>query len=190
MGTEAVSVEVKGIREITEMFKDLPRQVNKDLVWGRFWKKVTVPLLTAAVDEAPLLKPGKTGRIGVAMNRTKGEKKEGAKTLTISRGTLKKSLKFYRTRASKSKDVHGAYIGPRVKGKFKKNKGGFYGAWVEYGHRNRDGSMSKPNPFMQRAWNQKSGSVLSDGFSEAEKIFIKANRAHVNRLKKYGRLGY
>ena len=177
-----VSVEVKGIREITQMFKDLPRQVNKDLVWGRFWKKVTVPLLTAAENEAPLLKPGATGRVGVSYPPNK--------KLTIARGTLKESLKFYRTRASKQKGVHGAYIGPRVKGKFKKNKGGYFGAWVEYGHRNRDGSTSKPNPFMQRAWNQKSGSVLSNGFSEAEKIFIKANRAHVNRLKKYGKLGY
>ena len=177
-----VSVEVKGIREITQMFKDLPRQVNKDLVWGRFWKKVTVPLLTAAENEAPLLKPGATGRVGVSYPPNK--------KLTIARGTLKESLKFYRTRASKQKGVHGAYIGPRVKGKFKKNKGGYFGAWVEYGHRNRDGSTSKPNPFMQRAWNQKSGSVLSNGFSEAEQIFIKANRAHVNRLKKYGKLGY
>ena len=177
-----VSVEVKGIREITQMFKDLPRQVNKDLVWGRFWKKVTVPLVTAAENEAPLLKPGATGRVGVSYPPNK--------KLTIARGTLKESLKFYRTRASKQKGVHGAYIGPRVKGKFKKNKGGYFGAWVEYGHRNRDGSTSKPNPFMQRAWNQKSGSVLSNGFSEAEKIFIKANKAHVNRLKKYGKLGY
>tara|TARA_R110002033_G_scaffold161157_1_gene197621 strand:+ start:402 stop:941 length:540 start_codon:yes stop_codon:yes gene_type:complete len=177
-----VSVEVKGIREITQMFKDLPRQVNKDLVWGRFWKKVTVPLLTAAENEAPLLKPGATGRVEVSYPPNK--------KLTIARGTLKESLKFYRTRASKQKGVHGAYIGPRVKGKFKKNKGGYFGAWVEYGHRNRDGSTSKPNPFMQRAWNQKSGSVLSNGFSEAEKIFIKANKAHVNRLKKYGKLGY
>ena len=186
----SVTVETKGIKEITQMFKELPRQVNKDAVWGRFWKKVTVPLLTAAIQEAPVLNPGSTGRVGVAMNRTKGEKREGAKTLTIARGTLKKSLKFYRTKASKAKDVHGAYIGPRVKGKFKKNMGGYYGAWVEYGHRNIDGSMSKPNAFMMRAWNQKSGSVLSNGFTEAEQIFIKANRAHVNRLKKYGRLGY
>tara|TARA_R110000765_G_scaffold8070_2_gene26436 strand:+ start:148 stop:705 length:558 start_codon:yes stop_codon:yes gene_type:complete len=184
----SITVEAKGIKEITQMFKDLPRQVNKDLVWGRFWKKVTVPLLTAAIDEAPLLKHNsgkdskRKGRVGVSYPPDK--------SLTISRGTLKKSLKFYRTKASKAKDVHGAYIGPRVKGKFKKNMGGYYGAWVEYGHRNRDGSMSKPNPFMQRAWNQKSGSVLADGFSEAEKIFIKANRAHVNRLKKYGTLGY
>ena len=164
------------------MFKELPRQVNKDAVWGRFWKKVTVPLLTAAIQEAPVLNPGSTGRVGVSYPPDK--------SLTIARGTLKKSLKFYRTKASKAKDVHGAYIGPRVKGKFKKNMGGYYGAWVEYGHRNIDGSMSKPNAFMMRAWNQKSGSVLSNGFTEAEQIFIKANRAHVNRLKKYGRLGY
>ena len=178
----SVSVETKGIKEITQMFKELPRQVNKDLVWGRFWKKVTIPLLDAAIAEAPLLNPGTTGRVGVSYPPDK--------KLTISRGTLKKSLKFYRTRASREKDVHGAYIGPRVKGKFKKNLGGYYGAWVEYGHRKRGGGLSKPNPFMQRGWNQRSQSVLSNGFSEAEQIFIKAVRAHVNRFKKYGRLGY
>ena len=182
MGAEAVSVEVKGIREITEMFKDLPRQVNKDLVWGRFWKKVTVDLLTAAEDEAPLLDPGTTGRVGVSYPPDK--------KLTISRGTLKKSVKFYRTRASKDPHVHGAYIGPRVKGKFQKNKGGYFGAWVEYGHRNRDGSMSKPNNWMERAFMQTSGTVLNDGFSEAEKVFLKAVAADVRRMKKYGALGY
>ena len=183
------SVEAKGIKEIMTMFQGLPKRVNKDAVWGKFWKKVTVPLLTAAVSEAPLLNPGSTGRVGVSMNRTKGEKRDGSKGLTIARGVLKNSLKFYRTRASKG-DVHGGYIGPRVSGKFKKNKGGFFGAWVEYGHKNRDGSMSKPNDFMMRAWNQKSNTVLSSGFSDAEKIFIKAVAAAVRRLKKYGSLGY
>ena len=183
-----VSVEAKGIKEIQQMFNGLPKRVNKDAVWGRFWKKVTVPLLTAAVNEAPLLKHNsgkdskRKGRVGVSYPPDK--------SLTIGRGTLKKSLKFYRTRASKDPDVHGAYIGPRVKGKFQKNKGGYFGAWVEYGHRNRDGSMSKPNPFMMRAWNQKSGSVLANGFSDAEKIFIKAVAADVRRMKKYGALGY
>ena len=184
----SVSVEAKGIKEIMQMFNGLPKRVNKDAVWGRFWKKVTVPLLTAAVNEAPLLKHNsgkdskRKGRVGVSYPPDK--------SLTIGRGTLKKSLKFYRTRASKDPDVHGAYIGPRVKGKFQKNKGGYFGAWVEYGHRNRDGSMSKPNPFMMRAWNQKSGSVLANGFSDAEKIFIKAVAADVRRMKKYGSLGY
>jgi len=177
-----VTVEKDNIRAIMAMFDGLPKRVSKDAVWGRFWKKVTVPMLTAAVNEAPLLKSGKTNRVGVSYPPDK--------SLTIARGTLKKSLKFYRTRASKQKDVHGAYIGPRVKGKFKKNKGGYYGAWVEYGHRNRGGGMSKPNPYMARAFSQTSGVVLQNGFSDAEKIFIKAVAADVRRLKKYGSLGY
>ena len=138
-------------------------------------------MLTAAAAGAPLLDPGTTGRVGVSYPPDK--------SLTISRGTLKKSIQFYRTRASRG-DVHGAYIGPRVKGKFKKNKGGYYGAWVEYGHRTRGGGMSKAFPFMEKAFNQTSGVVLENGFTDAEKIFIKAMDADVRRMKKYGRLGY
>ena len=172
----SVSVEAKGIKEITQMFNGLPKRVNKDAVWGRFWKKVTVPLLDAAIAQAPVA--------------DRDVVYPPDKSLKIARGTLKKSLKFYRTRASKAKDVHGAYIGPRVKGKFKKNMGGYYGAWVEYGHRKIGGGMTKANPFMERAWNQKSGTVLENGFTDAEKIFIKAVAADVRRMKKYGRLGY
>ena len=51
----SVSVEAQGIKEIMQMFNGLPKRVNKDAVWGRFWKKVTTPMLTAAVNEAPLL---------------------------------------------------------------------------------------------------------------------------------------
>ena len=171
-----VSVETKGIKEITQMFKGLPNRVNKDLVWGRFWKKVTVPLLNAAIAEAPVA--------------DKDVVYPPDKSLKIARGTLRDSLKFYRTRASREKDVHGAYIGPRVKGKFKKNLGGYYGAWVEYGHRKRGGGMTTADPFMQRAWNQANGSVLADGFSEAEKIFIKAVQADLRRMKKWGRAAY
>ena len=178
---DGVSVEAKGIKEIMQMFNGLPKRVNKDLVWGRFWKKVTKPMLTAAAAGAPLLDPGTTGRVGVSYPPDK--------SLTISRGTLKKSIQFYRTRASRG-DVHGAYIGPRVKGKFKKNKGGYYGAWVEYGHRTRGGGMSKAFPFMEKAFNQTSGVVLENGFTDAEKIFLKAVAADVRRMKKYGSLGY
>ncbi len=179
---DGVTVEAKGIKEITQMFKGLPKRVNKDLVWGRFWKKVSEPMLKAAAANAPLLNPGTTGRVGVSYPPDK--------SLTISRGTLKKSIQFYRTRASKQKDIHGAYIGPRVKGKFKKNLGGYYGAWVEYGHRIRGGGMSKAFPFMEKAFNQTSGVVLENGFTDAEKIFLKAVAADVRRMKKYGSLGY
>mgnify|MGYP003656270225 FL=1 len=170
-----VSVEAKGIKEIQQMFNGLPKRVNKDAVWGRFWKKVTVPLLNAAIEEAPVA--------------DRDVVYPPDKSLKIARGTLRDSLKFYRTRASK-RDIHGAYIGPRVKGKFKKNMGGYYGAWVEYGHRKKGGGMTTANPFMMRAWNKKSGSVLENGFTDAEKIFIKAVAADVRRMKKYGSLGY
>ena len=178
---DGVTVKAQGLKEIGQMFDGLPKRVNKDLVWGRFWKKVTVPMLKAAQANAPLLDPGSTGRVGVSYPPDK--------SLAISRGTLKKSIQFYRTRASRG-DVHGAYIGPRVKGKFKKNLGGYYGAWVEYGHRIRGGGMSKAFPFMETAFNQTSGVVLENGFTDAEKIFIKAVAADVRRMKKYGRLGY
>ena len=171
-----VTVEAQGLKEIGQMFNQLPKRVNKDLVWGRFWKKVTVPLLDAAIKEAPI-----ADRDVVYPPDS---------NLKIARGTLKESLIFFRTSASRKKDVHGAYVGPRVKGKYKKNMGGYYGAWVEYGHRNRDGSMSKPNPFMKRAWDQTSNTVLNDGFSAAEQIFVKAVAADVRRMKKYGALGY
>ena len=172
----SVSVEARGIKEIGQMFNGLPKRVNKDLVWGRFWKKVTVPLLDAAIQEAPVAE--------------KDVVYPPDNKLKIARGTLRDSLMFYRTRASKQKGVHGVYIGPRVKGKFKKNMGGYYGAWVEYGHRKRGGGMTTPDPFMQRAWNQKHGVVLADGFSEAEKIYIKAVQADLRRMKKWGRAAY
>lgn len=34
-----ISVDVQGIKEISQMFAQLPKQVNEDAVWGRFWKK-------------------------------------------------------------------------------------------------------------------------------------------------------
>ena len=172
-----VSVEARGLKEIGQMFNQLPNRVKKDLIWGRFWKKVTVPLLDAAIQEAPV--------------SDKDVSYPPNKILPIARGTLKKSLKFYRTKASKQKGVHGAYIGPRVKGKFKKNMGGYYGAWVEYGHRKRGGKgMTTADPFIQRACHQKHAVVLADGFTEAEKIYIKAVQADLRRLKKWGRAAY
>jgi len=172
---DGVTVETRGLKEIGQMFNQLPNRVNKDAVWGRFWKKVTVPLLDAAIEQAPVA--------------DKDVVYPPDKSLTIARGTLRDSLKFYRTRASKG-DVHGAYIGPRVKGKFKKNMGGYYGAWVEYGHKKKGGGMTKANPFMQRAWLQKSGTVLANGFTDAEKIFLKAVQADLRRMKKWGKFAY
>ena len=177
-----VSVELEGLQAIDRMFKQLPKQVNQDAQWGKFWRVSTQDLLRAAEREAPLLKRGKNNRVGIPYPpNTK---------LTIARGTLKKSIKFYRTNASRQSWVHGAYIGPRVKGKFAKNKGGYFGAWVEYGHKTVHGKMTKADPFMERAWKQKHRGVLEKGFKGAEKIFTSALKTHQRRLDKRGSLGY
>ena len=76
----SVSVEARGIKEIGQMFNGLPKRVNKDLVWGRFWKKVTVPLLDAAIQEAPVAE--------------KDVVYPPDNQLKIARGTLNKSLQF------------------------------------------------------------------------------------------------
>ena len=170
-------IDKQNLKDIMALFNNLPNRVNKDAVWGRFWKKVTVPMQKAAESKAPVA--------------DKNIPYPPDKSLTIEKGTLKKSIKFYRTRASKQKGVYGAYIGPRVKGKFKKNKGGYFGAWVEYGHKiAHKGGMTKAFPFMEPAFKQTSGTVLKNGMADAEKIFDKALQADARRLKKYGRLGY
>jgi len=172
---DGITVEAKGIKEIAQMFSQLPKQVNEDAVWGKFWKKVTKPLQQTAQTNAPVAK--------------KDVVYPADKSLKIKRGTLKDSLIFYRTKASKG-DIHGGYIGPRVKGKYKKNKGGYFGAWVEYGHKLKHGGTTRSNPFMEKSFREKSGTVLSNGFQDAEKIFTSALKRHKNRLTKYGSLGY
>tara|TARA_Y100001973_G_scaffold106706_1_gene186715 strand:- start:4811 stop:5386 length:576 start_codon:yes stop_codon:yes gene_type:complete len=180
-GVDGITMEIKGLKEIDELFKQLPHQVDQDKIWGRFWKVVSEPLVQAAKRKAPLLKPGKYNRTGVAYPPDPSK--------TIARGTLRDSIQFFRTPASKG-DVHGAYVGPRVKGKYRKNKGGYFGAWVEYGHKIQHAGMSKANPFMKKAFSEKANIVLMDGYKKSEDIFNKALKTHKTRLEKYGTFGY
>ena len=167
---DGVTVKAEGLKEIDQMFRELPKDVNSVLIWGQFWKKVSKPLLEAAQKNAPIA--------------NKDIPYPPDKSLMIEKGTLKKSLIFYRTSASRKKDVHGAYVGPRVKGKYKKNKGGYFGAWVEYGHEMVHGKTSKANPFMATAFMEKSQSVLATGFKDAENIFVKAVKRHEKKMAK------
>ena len=172
-----VTVEIKGLQEIDRMFQQLPKQVNQDAVWAKFWRLNSKPLIKAAKQNAPVADKDITY--------------PADRSLKITKGTLRDSIIFYRTKASKQPWIHGGYIGPRVKGKFRKNKGGYFGAWVEYGHKTgHKGKTTEENPYMERAWKSKNHVVLKDGFKEAEKIFVKAVKSHEKRLKKYGSLGY
>ncbi len=173
---DSVTMKVKGMKEIEAMFRQVPKQVKQDSIWAKFWRLNTKPLLKAAQSVTPIAK--------------KDVPYPPDKSKTIKKGTLRDSIGFFRTRASKK--YLGAYIGPKVKGKFKKNKGGYYGAWVEYGaevmHYGK--FKSKNQPFMQRGWDMAHKIVLANGFKDSEKIFERVMKSHEKRMQKYGRLGY
>ena len=101
---DGITMKVQGIKEIEAMFRQVPKQVSQDKIWARFWRLNTKPLVKAAKDNAPIAK--------------KDVPYTSNPSLTIKKGTLRDSIGFFRTRASK--EYLGAYIGPKVKGKFKK----------------------------------------------------------------------
>jgi len=169
-----VTVEIKGLQEIDRMFQQLPKQVNQDAVWAKFWRLNSKPLIKAAKQNAPVA--------------DKDIVYPADPSLKIKKGTLRDSIIFYRTKASKK--YYGGYVGPRVKGKYKKNKGGYFGAWVEYGHKSGHKGNTKAFPFMEKAWGQAHGIVLTNGMKDSEKIFTKVLKSHEKRLQKYGSLGY
>tara|TARA_R100000664_G_C2712431_1_gene108740 strand:- start:341 stop:868 length:528 start_codon:yes stop_codon:yes gene_type:complete len=173
---DRVTLKVQGIKEIEQMFKEVPKQVNQDSIWAKFWRLNSKPLVKAAQQYAPIAKED----IPYPPNPS----------LTIKRGTLRDSIGFFRTKASKN--FHGGYVGPRVKGKYKKEKGGFFGAWVEYGDEvmHYGKFKGKANPFMHKAWKAAHKIVLENGFKDSEIIFKRVIKSHERRLKKYGRLGY
>jgi len=176
MAQNTISVEIKGMKEIEEMFRQVPKQVSQDKIWAKFWRTVTKPLVKEAQNNAPIAK--------------KDIPYPADKSKTISKGTLRDSIGFFRTKASK--EYLGGYVGPRVKGKFGKNKGGYYGAWVEYGSEvmHFGKHKSKNQPFMENALKSKHHTIIENGFTDAEKVFKSIMKSHEKRMTKYGKLGY
>jgi len=176
MAREGVSIDVLGIKEINEMFMKLPKKLDQDKIWAKFWRKTSIPLVKAA----------KSGVKDSGVDRPYFRDKKQ----TIKSGTLKKSIKFFRTR--KSKELHGGYVGPKVFKGSKASKGGFYGAWVEYGNEVMlyGKFRGKSNPFMKKAWNSKKDVVVANGMKDAEIIFARAMKSYEKRMQKYGSLGF
>ena len=161
-----ISIEINknNLRDINLMFQQLPKQVDKEKIWVKFWRENSKPLINSAKQNAAQL---------------------GGK------GKLAKSVGFFTTKASRK--YNGGYVGPRVKGAFRsKEKSGFYGAWVEYGGDVKFGGkgFGKDQPWMSDAWDSAHRQVLNNGMRDAEKIFARALKTHERRLKKYGKLGY
>ena len=159
-----VEVDKANLKVINEMFKQLPKQVDRNKVWVKFWRENSKPLVKAAKNEANKL--GGTGQ-------------------------LAKSVGFFTTKSSRK--YNGGYVGPKVKGAFKsKEKSGYYGAWVEYGGSVNFGGKGtgRDQPWMADAWSSAHQQVLNNGMRDAQKIFARSVKSHEKRMAKYGRLGY
>ena len=181
------AVKLMGAKEIADMFGDLPKQIKRHNVWKALWREVGKDALRDAKELAPSLGDSKkvskkTKREGVVYPPNKG--------LRIKKGTLKKSIHFFTTRDSKN--YLGLYLGPRVKRSYGKNKGGYYGAWLEYGDEvmHFGKYKSRATKFMAPAWNRNKVKMMSTAFTKAGKVAAKAIKRHEKRLQKYGRLGY
>ena len=179
--------KLMGGKEISEMFADLPKQIKKYNVWKALWREVGKDALRDAKALAPKLgDSGKTSEI----TEVRGVVYPPDKTKRITKGTLKKSIHFFTTRDSKN---HlGLYLGPRVKRTYAKNKGGYYGAWLEYGNEvmHFGKYKSRATKFMSPAWIKNKVKMMTTAFTKAGEVAAKAIKRHEKRMQKYGRLGY
>ena len=180
-------IKLQGAKEIADMFAALPKQINQHTVWKALWRKIGQPALAQAKSLAPKL--GDSGKVN-EMTKVRGVVYPPDHSKRIAKGTLKKSIGFFSTRDSKG---HlGLYLGPRVKRAYAKNKGGYYGAWLEYGNEvmHFGKYKSKATKFMAPAWNRNRIKMTTSAFKGAEDIAAKAIKRHEKRMQKYGRLGY
>ncbi len=152
---------VNGVKELQNLFAQLPKQVNNTRVWNNIWRTNSKPL----VETAQALVPKRTGQ-------------------------LERSLGFFTTRASRKNRggyvgprIRGAFAKRDESGKY--SKSGFYGAFVEHGNFGGTGTGT-PHPFMKPAYGMTKDVMLRGSLTAAKKVLEREAR----RLAKYGTLGY
>ena len=91
------NITVLGTKELNDLFMQLPKQVKKNSIWQKFWKKNSKPFIDGAKSNLN----GLTGQ----QNQKDVKRTE----------QLKRSIGYFTTRASKKY----IFVGPRVKGRFK-----------------------------------------------------------------------
>jgi hypothetical protein len=167
------NVTVLGTKELNDLFMQLPKQVKKNSIWQKFWRKNSKPFIDAAKSN---------------LNGLTGQQNETNKKRTER---LKRSIGYFTTKASRK--YLGGFVGPRVKGRFKsKGKSGYYGAWVEYGSEVKFGGRGygTDQPFIKPAWQSSYLKVTQNSMKDAEFVMAKAIKSHEKRLQKYGKFGY
>ena len=101
--TGTYNLKVEGIKQIQQMFNQLPKQINNDKIWVKFWREVSKPLVKEA--------------------KTNASKYNWSNQIS-------KSIGFFTTKASRR--ANGGYVGLRKRGAFRRiEKTGFYGALLE-----------------------------------------------------------
>tara|TARA_R110000824_G_scaffold80166_4_gene201821 strand:- start:1493 stop:2029 length:537 start_codon:yes stop_codon:yes gene_type:complete len=176
----SVNIKIANAKSVVELFQGLEKGINKTNTWQKFWKLNVKPFIKSAQDKAP------KSKIGDHEFDFKSLGKQ-----TIEAGTLKKSIGYFTTKSRKNNWL-GGYVGPRVKGRFNDESGGWYGHFVEYGKDVRHFGRANRyagKEFMKPAFEEKKSQVLASATEDAVKIFEREVKRWAKRTKQYGTLG-
>ena len=177
------SIKMFGVKEIEDLFSQLPGQINRDGVWKHFFREISKPLVKSAKQKAD----------SISNESIRGT------------GQLGRSIGYFTTRASRR--YLGGYVGPRVKGRFAKksqsykgknkkkqySNSGVYGAWVEYGGEVKFGGKGfgkRSQPFMRPAFEETKVEMMNNALKDAETVVAKQIKRHERKLQKHGLFGY
>jgi hypothetical protein len=169
--------DVKGGKELQDLFKTLPSKLNNPSLFNKFFRQNSKPLIKEARANLGKQKADKTGR-------------------------LKRSIGYFTTK--KSKKFLGGFVGPRVKGAFgggknrktkdgkSQGKSGFYGAWIEYGDEVMfygKGPMKRAKKYFEPAFQSTKVIMEKNTVKDSEKVIERVVKAYAKRTQKYGVLG-
>ena len=158
--------KIEGVKELSDLFAQLPKTLNNDKMFNKFFRENSKPLIKEARANLVKEKADKTGR-------------------------LKRSIGYFTTR--RSRKFLGGFVGPKVKGAFKtKSKSGFYGAWIEYGDEvmfGGRGPMKRAKKYFEPAFKTTKGIMLKNTFKDAEKVIERSVKSYARRTQKFGIFG-
>ena len=158
--------KIEGVKELSDLFAQLPKTLNNDKMFNKFFRENSKPLIKEARANLVKEKADKTGR-------------------------LKRSIGYFTTR--RSRKFLGGFVGPKVKGAFKsKSKSGFYGAWIEYGDEvmfGGRGPMKRAKKYFEPAYESTKKIIEKNTVQDAEKVIARTVKSYAKRTEKYGIFG-
>jgi len=158
--------KIEGVKELSDLFAQLPKTLNNDKMFNKFFRENSKPLIKEARANLVKEKADKTGR-------------------------LKRSIGYFTTR--RSRKFLGGFVGPKVKGAFKtKSKSGYYGAWIEYGDEvmfGGRGPMKRAKKYFEPAYQSTKKIIEKNTVQDAEKVIARTVKSYARRTEKYGIFG-